>query len=336
MARHARTTPPGTVQHVMARFVNREFRITCDEERARYLELLGTAITNSDWELLSFGLMGTHVHWSAVAGEAPFDRLVKGLHSSFGLWLNRRQGRLGPVFADRPKTVTVDMPRTGILIAYHHNNPVRAGGANKPTESTWTSHRAYLRLDARPPWLSVKRGLLLAGFHDDDTGRQRFDRFVRSRMAEPGADALTGGVLRQAQQEASADAQRPVEVGYPSLAGRALLYPILVSGPDMHPSLRDVVEAVTEQCGVVPTSICSASRRRGAAGARRLVIVAARLLGFTQRQIGHGLGISREAVSHVERRASPAVMYAARSIARRAVARGASRANAHTWIQRLA
>jgi hypothetical protein len=42
------------------------------------------------------------------------------------------------------------------LIRYVHNNPVRAGLVERASESGWSSHRAYLGLEACPPWLSTE------------------------------------------------------------------------------------------------------------------------------------------------------------------------------------
>lgn len=336
MARPLRITPPGTLQHVMTRFVDREHRITCDEERTEYLTRLGTAITNSDWSLVSFAVMSTHVHWSAIAGQAPFDRVVKGLHSSFARWLNRRQGRLGPVFADRPNTVTVELAAAGRLIAYHHNNPVRAGLVECPSDSSWTSHRHYLRIDACPSWLDVELGLRLAGFDDDEHGWQQLARWVHACRDEPDADALTGGELRRAQQEASSHVQRPVEAGYPSLVRRTLLFPIRISGPTPRCLVADLVDAVAERTGVGTPAIRGTCRRRGAANARKVVVLAARLLGMTQRQIGHELAITRTAVSKIELRAQPAVIEEALAVAEKLAEQDAPRQTLDTWIQRVA
>ncbi len=37
-----------------------------------------------------------------------------------------------------------------------HRNPVEAGVVTRPRDSTWTSHRIYLRLEPAPPWFDVE------------------------------------------------------------------------------------------------------------------------------------------------------------------------------------
>ncbi len=87
------------------------------------------------------------------------------VHGPFAEWINERLERIGPVFM-RPKVHAVQPNGVGRLIAYIHRNPVRAGIVPHPSDSDWTSHRAYLRPDSAPPWLDVSKGLELSGFPD--------------------------------------------------------------------------------------------------------------------------------------------------------------------------
>ena len=70
---------------------------------------------------------------------------------------------------------------TAALIAYVHNNPVRAGIVNEAAHSAWTSHRAYLGAAASAEWLDVCAGLRMSCFDADAPGRRAFDTFVRER-----------------------------------------------------------------------------------------------------------------------------------------------------------
>jgi putative transposase len=173
MPRWARPHRPRSLHHLIARFVDREHRLTGEEERAEYLRRLGAAFGRSDWTLLGYALMSSHVHLCALAGEEPSAPLMRGLHGGFAGWLNRRQGRLGPSFADRYQTVVCPAERALELLAYLHNNPVRAGVVRDPAASPWTSHGAYLERRG-PPWLARERGLALCGLDGTAAGRRAF------------------------------------------------------------------------------------------------------------------------------------------------------------------
>lgn len=165
--------------------MNREFRITDDAERARYLRNASRALRRSDWKPMAYALMSSHVHWVMLAGAAPPHRVFHPAHTGFAQWLNRRQGRLGPVFASRFRTIDVKGSDAAALLAYVHNNPVRARVVPHAEDSTWTSHRAMVDLDPAPNWLDVGMALELCGLPDNEIGRRHFRNLVRSRESEP-------------------------------------------------------------------------------------------------------------------------------------------------------
>jgi putative transposase len=164
MTRTARLEAPFAIHHVIARCVDHEFRLEGDAERAEYLVRLGRALDRCDWTVLGYALMSNHIHLVCRAGEAPSERLIRRVHTGFALWLNRVQRRYGPVFAERHTTIVVPDEHAGRLLAYVHNNPVRAGAAREPSASTWTSHAAYLGLEQGPRWLDIEGGLRASGF----------------------------------------------------------------------------------------------------------------------------------------------------------------------------
>ena len=62
MSRVARLTVPQSLHHVISRFVDREWFFASDVERARYLALLGRALSTTDWRCVAYCLMSNH--WS--------------------------------------------------------------------------------------------------------------------------------------------------------------------------------------------------------------------------------------------------------------------------------
>lgn len=157
----------GTVHHVISRFVDRSWQLVGDVEREAYLARLGYALARTDWVLLGYALMSSHVHLVLEAGAGPLGSWTKSVHSRTARWLNARHGRLGPVFADRPYVEAVDDSRVPYLLAYVHNNPVRARLVGSADESSWTSHRAYLGLTSARAGLSTEQGLSRSGFGGD-------------------------------------------------------------------------------------------------------------------------------------------------------------------------
>ena len=156
MPRFARFHVTGGLFHVISRFHDRRFYLDIDGARRKYLELLGKAAETHDSRVIAYCLMSSHVHLVLQLGNDSLGSFTKRIHAPFGNWVNAQRGGLGTVLADRPKSVLVDSETYGMeLIRYVHNNPVRAGLAARASESSWSSHRAYLGLEACPSWLTT-------------------------------------------------------------------------------------------------------------------------------------------------------------------------------------
>ncbi len=154
-------------------------------------------MARAGWKLIGYALMSNHVHLLAVASEEPLSAWARPAHVGMAQWLNARFGRLGPVFAGRPYCEMVSPRAVPIVLAYVHNNPVRAHVVAHAAQSTWTSHRAYLGLEGPAGGLDIPYGLALAGFSDDATGRSEFSDWV-----DACASAKSEGITSRAQLSA--------------------------------------------------------------------------------------------------------------------------------------
>jgi putative transposase len=287
--RKPRTTAPGTVHHVISRFVDRDWFFKDDYERGRYLDLLGRALAASDWLCFAYALMSNHIHLSLLAGPSAPGSWLKRTHSPFAVWMNKRHERLGPLFADRPAMWTVQAANEGKLTAYIHNNPVRAGLVGSAGESTWTSHAAYVGRAPRPKWLAVDEGLERCGFQ----GRpQDFDQWVAGCHEEIEHPDLRG-IYRAARRRGA------VEIGIAPAAANSEV-PI-VARPFAHvrPDPRKVVDIISSICGLDPLIVSSRSNVREPVAARKIAVHCGRDLGISLTDMGTALGMSRQGASRL-------------------------------------
>src|SRR5262245_22213209 len=127
MARSRRLIEPGTTYHLISRFVDREWFIKTSDERDLYLRLLANALEDSDWRLMGYAIMSNHCHHTAVAGRQPLGEWIRRVHAPFADAMNRAYDRIGCVFVRGPKAHPVKPHAFRYLLAYIHNNPVRAG-----------------------------------------------------------------------------------------------------------------------------------------------------------------------------------------------------------------
>jgi REP element-mobilizing transposase RayT len=290
MPRIPRFITPGCVHHVISRFVDREWFFANESERNYYLFLFGRALEKTDWACLAYCLMSNHIHLAMLAGRDDLESWAKRVNSPFAIWLNEQHDRLGPVFAERPDAYRVPSEREADVIAYIHNNPVRAKVAGNARSSSWSSHQAYLGLTPAPAWLRVDEGLARSGCAG---APERFDRLVNSladrRLEFPELD------------QARRDARRfgAVEIGTPTLSSPAEL-PI-VSRPYVRArvTMPALLAAVAKASGVAVDAMDRRHARGDIAAVKRVVIHAATRLRIPLSEASAAINVSRQRGSKV-------------------------------------
>jgi hypothetical protein len=202
-----RNPVPGSLHHIIVRFIDREFLITDDVTRRQYLTMLGRAMADSDWRCVAYALMSNHIHLGMVAGHTRAERWMRRVHPPFVAWVNRRLDRIGPLFAGSPAIWAVHPDRELRLVGYIHNNPVRAGVVAHARDSTWTSHRAYLG-GSRAAWLRVDEGL--ARLH---VSAEELEAYVGSTVDEKLARADQVRIRKAARRRGAIELGTPVDGG---------------------------------------------------------------------------------------------------------------------------
>ena len=272
MSREPRRIEPNAVYHLISRFVDRDWYITGQDKRLFYLQLLGTALAKSDWRCLAYAVMSNHIHLAAVAGMHSLASWVRRVHSPFVNVMNRSYDRSGPMFQRGPKSILVEPDGVARVIAYIHNNPVRAKCAGTPRGSSWTSHRTYVE-DARPAlWLHVSEGLARAGFSD----ASEFDRWV----ADPDREEFEANYEQLIEEVPPRNSAEP----------RACVDPTVI------------VAAAACELGISLEQLTSRRRTTKELLARQIVVHCSESLGLRGVDIARALGITQQAVSLIRSR----------------------------------
>jgi len=289
--RLARLNAPGVLYHVICRFIGRAPFMRGDEERNTYLRLLAHSLEQSDWRCFAYALMTTHIHLAMVAGDEPLANWAKRVHCPFAEWINARFDRVGPVFAHRPKDFAVRPENEGRVLAYIHNNPVEAGLVQAARDSRWTSHRAYVRLDSRPPWLDVDGALARCGFGD---GAQ-FDRWVSGTPGETGETSV-GAFQRAIKPRGALVLATPTGGALPSVP--------IVARPFAHvrPDPARLMQVVADIIGVSEPRLCSRLRVPLLITGRQIAVRAGRRMGLSASDMAAAMGVTPQGVERMARR----------------------------------
>ena len=185
MARPLRIEYPGALYHVTSRGNRQEDIFLDDADRREILSVLGSVVERFGWRLYAYCLMDNHYH---LMVETPNGNLSRGMRQLNGVYtqrINRRHGRVGPVFQGRFKAILVDKQNYLLeLSRYVILNPVRARMVKNPARYRWSSYRATLGEVTPPPFLDTA-ALLFEFAATAPAARRRYRAFVLEGLGAP-------------------------------------------------------------------------------------------------------------------------------------------------------
>jgi REP element-mobilizing transposase RayT len=250
-----------------------------------FLDLVEETVTRYGLEVHGYALLPNHYHLlvRSPATGAGLSRSMRHLNAAYTQQVNALHRWDGPVFRGRfHSQLVLRESHLAMVLAYLHLNPVRAGLVRRPEEECWTSHRAYLGLDAAPPWLRCAALTALVG--GTRSLAELVDGLRRRRL--PWSEVLdldTGWFREEPDPDPSETPRRPLAV---RLGSAALV--------------AQTLRRVGETTGVARSAILQVTRGPRANPARRFAVWALhRTQRLTQAQIGEALGMSVRQVAAV-------------------------------------
>lgn len=100
-----------------------------------------------EMSILSYCLMGNHVHLLLRESKDNLSQFMKKIKVSHALYFNKKYNRVGHLFQDRFKSkVVLSEAYLVACSSYIHRNPVEAGLAVSPEKYRWSSYAYFLRL----------------------------------------------------------------------------------------------------------------------------------------------------------------------------------------------
>jgi putative transposase len=185
MARPLRIEYPHAVYHVTSRGDARRSIFRDDEDKERFLAILGIVTKRYHWLCHAYCLMDNHYHLLIETPEANLSRGMRQLNGVYTQSYNRRHRRPGHVFQGRFKAILVEKESYLLeLCRYVVLNPVRAKIVKNPRDWRWSSYPATVGLQPVPEWLTVDWILSHWGSRKG-LARQRYLEFVREGLKAP-------------------------------------------------------------------------------------------------------------------------------------------------------
>lgn len=175
MSRTARKISATDYYHVIMRGVNKMQIFFDRSDYLKFVNSLKRFQEETEVEILAYCLMKNHFHLLIKSDASLMALFVKKLASCYVYYFNKKNGRIGPLFQDRFKSVVIDDDEQLLTVArYIHQNPEKAGVANT-SDYEWSSFNAYLEDGS---FVSVELLLSMLG------GRVEFLRY----MCQPNDD----------------------------------------------------------------------------------------------------------------------------------------------------
>ncbi len=157
MPRQPRQSSGTGIYHVMMRGVNCRNIFDDDEDRQRFVQILGELPYQYDdtgillpqrtCHIYAWCLMTNHFHLLIRECDWNISEIIKSLASSYVFYYNKKNQRIGHLFQERFKSEPCnDMEYFITLLRYIHQNPVKAGIETDAASYEWSSWKQdYLR-----------------------------------------------------------------------------------------------------------------------------------------------------------------------------------------------
>ena len=146
MTRQSRKLSSTGLYHIMLRGNERKSIFQDSEDKQRFLEGIETKQKDISFSVYAYCLMDNHVHLLLDMHDNDLSAVMRGIAVRYATFYNWKYSRVGHVFQDRFKSEVIEDQRYLLaVIRYIHNNPVKAGLVENPSNYPWSSFRGYLQ-----------------------------------------------------------------------------------------------------------------------------------------------------------------------------------------------
>ena len=146
MPRIARKNIKSHYIHVVIQGIEKRFIFQENESKKYYLELLYKNLKDyPNMYILAYCIMDNHIHLLFYCKNIEeLSKLMSRTNTSYALWYNKLEKRVGYVYRDRYYTQAIkDEKHLLNSLAYIHNNPVKAGMVKNAKEYSYSSYNLY-------------------------------------------------------------------------------------------------------------------------------------------------------------------------------------------------
>ena len=143
--RRARRNIISHFSHIMVQGIEKQYIFKEDVYKEKYFYLIMENLRKFNLDLLAYVIMDNHMHmclyYENIKDVSKFMHIV---NSKFANYCNKKENRVGYLFRNRFYSQEIqDRQQLYNVIAYIHNNPVKAGIVKELGEYKYSSYRDF-------------------------------------------------------------------------------------------------------------------------------------------------------------------------------------------------
>lgn len=145
MPRVARKKSESGIYHIVLRGINKQIIFFDDEDKKVFLNRLKLIKDKADFDIYAFCFMDNHVHLLVREKNVSISEIMRKCLTSYVYWYNCKYERIGNLFQDRFNSEPIETDEYLLCaVRYIHQNPVKAGIVESPSQYAWSSYSSYL------------------------------------------------------------------------------------------------------------------------------------------------------------------------------------------------
>ncbi len=265
MARRPRIEFPEALYHIIVRGNRRQRIFWDDTDLLKFLELLSRYRSQHGFLLYAYVLMSNHVHLLIETRQNPLSRTMQCLNTTYTQYFNRRHKKSGHLFQGRYKAILCDQDAyLAVLVRYIHQNPVRAKMVKTPESYRWSSHLDYIGKNRG--FVDMNNVLRLFSERPSQA-RRLYSKFVNQSTGKSDRDDLYATKAGQV-------------LGDDSFIDTIEKKLDPVTEVLRKPPLKEVINVVSDVCGVDFSIMKSRVRQEKVSFARGILVLVCREVGL--------------------------------------------------------
>ena len=180
MARQLRIEFEDAFYHIIQRGIERKDIFVSSADKDRFLYYLDSAYVTYGAVIHAYVLMDNHYHLILQTPRANLSKIMHYLNTSYAVYFNSKQKRIGPLYQGRYKAILVQQDEyLHHLSQYIHLNPVRSNIIENPIEYPWSSYKYFVSNATSLKWLNT--ALILSMFGEEiSIAKKRYAKLAQN------------------------------------------------------------------------------------------------------------------------------------------------------------